>query len=75
MNKYERFDRLKFLYELNIDIVEKLKKENPQFYRDTLQNLKMEALKKGAEDKNVIIKSYDDNQNIWYENLLEKTGS
>ena len=29
MNKYERFDRLKFLYELNIDIVDKIKKENP----------------------------------------------
>jgi hypothetical protein len=29
MNKYERFDRLKFLYELNIDIIDKIKKENP----------------------------------------------
>ncbi len=29
MNKYERFDRLKFLYELNIDIVDKIKKDNP----------------------------------------------
>ena len=45
MNKYERFDRLKFLYELNIDIIDKIKKENPQLYRDTLQSLKLEALK------------------------------
>jgi hypothetical protein len=29
MNKYERFDRIKFLYELNIDIIDKIKKENP----------------------------------------------
>ena len=60
MNKYERFDRLKFLYELNIDIIDKIKKENPQLYRDTLQSLKLEALKKGAEDKNILIKNYDD---------------
>ena len=60
MNKYERFDRIKFLYELNIDIIDKIKKENPQLYRDTLQSLKLEALKKGAEDKNILIKNYDD---------------
>jgi hypothetical protein len=30
----------------------------------------MEALKKGAEEKNIEIKSFDDGHNIWYENLL-----
>lgn len=29
MNQFEKFDRLKFLFELNIDFVEELKNQNP----------------------------------------------
>jgi len=36
----DQFDRVRFLFETNVDIVELLKQRDPQLYRDILHLLK-----------------------------------
>lgn len=45
----ERFDRLRFLFETNIDMVEIFKQREPQLYRDALAFLKHKAVSDNAK--------------------------
>lgn len=48
----ERFDRLKFIFETNIDIVEALKKGHPSLYSDIVKKLKNDLIKSNLTREN-----------------------
>ena len=68
----ERFDRLQFVFETNLDIVEIFKQREPQLYRDAVAFLKLKAV-----TDNLQILSTDANpvKQEWREALLESSSN
>lgn len=68
----ERFDRLRFLFETNLDLVEIFKQREPQLYRDALAFLKHKAV---SDNEKALREDANPAKQQWREALLENSSN